>query len=132
MNIFLRIIDDKLCCAGCIRETTQEIRFQTGSVSLMEAFNYLKANGLRWLRTEFPPAVKDFLHWKLLVASLSLSLAGAGVCCLWVLTVGMWWLVTCSALGPDLCQLPHIQHWTNNKNKKKIKQSNERHFQTYH
>ena len=47
MNIFLRIIDDKLCSAGCIRETTQEIRFQTGSVSLMEAFNYLKANGLR-------------------------------------------------------------------------------------
>ena len=59
---FQRIIDDKLCCAGCIRETTQEIRFQTGSVSLTEAFNYLKANGLRWIWTEFPPAVKDFLY----------------------------------------------------------------------
>ena len=76
MNIFLRcgliIIDDKLCCAVCIRETTQEIRFQTGSVSLTEAFNYLKANDLRRISTEFPPAFKDFLlvHWKLLVASL--------------------------------------------------------------
>ena len=110
MNIFLRcglrIIDDKLCCAGCIRETTQEIRFQTGSVSLTEAFNYLKADDLRRTWTEFPPAFKDFLFSALEVVGC-ISLAGE------FMFVDSWNVVTCSVLGPDLCQLTHTAHWEN-------------------